>query len=59
MLFLKRASDLFDQRREEIRLEGQKAGLSEEDIALNLEDPDQYSGKYFTYRVRVGMIHGG
>lgn len=47
VLFLKRASDLFDQRREEIRLEGQKAGLSEEDIALNLEDPDQYSGKYF------------
>jgi len=26
MLFLKRASDLFDQRREEIRKEGQAAG---------------------------------
>ncbi|WP_313032608.1 type I restriction-modification system subunit M [Massilia alkalitolerans] len=47
MLFLKRASDLFDQRREEIRREGEVAGLSEADIALNLEDPDQYSGKYF------------
>jgi type I restriction enzyme M protein len=47
MLFLKRASDLFDQRREEIRREGKTAGLSEADIALNLEDPDQYSGKYF------------
>ena len=47
MLFLKRASDLFDQRREEIRKEGQAAGLSEADIALNLEDPDQYFGKYF------------
>jgi type I restriction enzyme M protein len=47
MLFLKRASDLFDQRREEIKKEGQAAGLSEADIALNLEDPDQYSGKYF------------
>ena len=47
MLFLKRSSDLFDQRREEIKKEGQAAGLSEADIALNLEDPDQYSGKYF------------
>lgn len=47
MLFLKRASDLFDQRREEIKQEGRAAGLSEADIALNLEDPDQYSGKYF------------
>lgn len=47
MLFLKRASDLFDQRREEIREEGKAAGLSEDDIKDNLEDPDQYSGKYF------------
>ncbi len=47
MLFLKRASDLFDQRREEIRKEGKVAGLSDADIAINLEDPDQYSGKYF------------
>ncbi|MDQ1817434.1 class I SAM-dependent DNA methyltransferase [Massilia sp. CCM 9210] len=47
MLFLKRASDLFDQRRDEIRLEGKAAGLSDADIALSLEDPDQYSGKYF------------
>ena len=34
MLFLKRASDLFDQRREEIKKEGKAAGLSEADIAL-------------------------
>lgn len=47
MLFLKRASDLFDQRREEIKRQGQADGLSDEDIALNLEDLDQYSGKYF------------
>ena len=47
MLFLKRASDLFDQRRAEIRREGKADGLSEADIALNLEDSDQYSGKYF------------
>lgn len=47
MLFLKRASDLFDQRREEIRQQGAADGLSVTDIALNLEDHDQYSGKYF------------
>lgn len=47
MLFLKRASDLFDERREAIKTEGKAAGLSEADIALNLEDKDQYSGKYF------------
>lgn len=47
MLFLKRASDLFDQRREEIRQQGKADGLSVADIALNLEDHDQYSGKYF------------
>ena len=47
MLFLKRASDLFDQRREEIRQQGKAQNLSDADIAINLEDPDQYSGKYF------------
>ena len=47
MLFLKRASDLFDERRAAIRQEGETQGLSEVDIALNLEDKDQYSGKYF------------
>lgn len=47
MLFLKRASDLFDQRREEICREGEVAGMSAEDIGALLEDPDQYSGKYF------------
>lgn len=47
MLFLKRASDLFDERRAAIRQEGEAQGLSAADIALNLEDEDQYSGKYF------------
>jgi type I restriction enzyme M protein len=47
MLFLKRASDLFDQRREEIRLKGKVDGLSDADIEILLEDEDQYSGKYF------------
>jgi type I restriction enzyme M protein len=47
MLFLKRASDLFDERRGQIKAEGEAASLSKADIALNLEDKDQYSGKYF------------
>ena len=47
MLFLKRASDLFDQRQEEIRQQGKAQGLSPADIAYNLEDKDQYAGKYF------------
>lgn len=47
LLFLKRASDLFDQRRDELRQQGKAEGLSAADIALNLEDHDQYSGKYF------------
>ncbi len=47
ILFLKRASDLFDQRQAEIRQEAQAAGLSEIDTLQQLEDADQYSGKYF------------
>jgi len=47
MLFLKRASDLFDQRCEEIRANGKAQGLKQADIDAQLEDPDQYSGKYF------------
>ncbi|WP_332744624.1 type I restriction-modification system subunit M [Hydrogenophaga sp.] len=47
ILFLKRASDLFDQRQAEIRKEAQAAQLPEADILQLLEDADQYSGKYF------------
>lgn len=47
MLFLKRASDLFDERCAQIKAEGKAAALSDADTALNLEDPDQYAGKYF------------
>lgn len=47
MLFLKRASDLFDQRRAELRKQFKEQGMSELDIELALEDPDNYSGKYF------------
>ncbi len=47
MLFLKRASDLFDQRQAEIRKESTANGMTEEDILVELEDRDNYSGKYF------------
>lgn len=47
MLFLKRASDLFDQRREEIKVNGKAQGLKQAVVDAQLEDPDQYSGKYF------------
>src|SRR5437773_12428314 len=47
MLFLKRASDLFDQRQAQIRVEGECDGLSPAAVETQLEDPDQYSGQYF------------
>ena len=47
ILFLKRASDLFDQRQADIRQQALADGLSEADTLQQLEDPDQYSGKYF------------
>lgn len=47
MLFLKRASDLFDQRCEQLRKELQEQGFTEADIAEELKDLDNFSGKYF------------
>ncbi len=47
MLFLKRASDLFDQRQAQIRRQGAEEGASADNVAYSLEDPDQYSGPYF------------
>ena len=47
MLFLKRASDLFDERRDELKKQFKAQGLSDEDVAIELDDPDHYSGKYF------------
>ncbi|WP_260295762.1 class I SAM-dependent DNA methyltransferase [Sedimenticola hydrogenitrophicus] len=47
MLFLKRASDLFDQRRAELRKQFKAKGMSDADIETELNDPDHYSGKYF------------
>ncbi|MDO8438097.1 MAG: N-6 DNA methylase [Nitrosomonadaceae bacterium] len=47
MLFLKRASDLFDQRREELKKEFKAKGMTEVASKKLLDHPDQYSGKYF------------
>ena len=47
MLFLKRASDLFDQRQAEMKTEFAAQGMSEADIAIELDDSDNYSGQYF------------
>ena len=53
MLFLKRASDLFDQRRAELKAELKAQGMADEDIAIELDDPDNYSGKYFFVPLRA------
>lgn len=47
MLFLKRANDLFEQRRDELRAELAAQGMAADDIGEFLADSDNYSGKYF------------
>lgn len=47
MLFLKRASDLFDQRREELEREYREQGMPGAAIAKQLENPDKYTAPYF------------
>jgi type I restriction enzyme M protein len=47
MLFLKRASDLFDQRRIDLKAEKKNGGMSDADIEIELADADNYAGKYF------------
>jgi type I restriction enzyme M protein len=58
MLFLKRASDLFDQRQAELRAELTARGMSEADILEALIDPDNYSGKYFFVPERARWNQG-
>jgi type I restriction enzyme M protein len=58
MLFLKRASDLFDQRRAELKTELTSKGMSPEDISIELEDSDNYSGKYFYVPERARWNQG-
>ena len=58
MLFLKRASDLFDQHQEEIQAECAADGMSEEEITTELDDPDNYTGKYFYVPPRARWNQG-
>jgi type I restriction enzyme M protein len=47
MLFLKRAIELLDKPCEQLLKDLQGQGLSEADIAEELKDIDNFSGKYF------------
>jgi len=58
MLFLKRASDLFDERQAELRKNFQAQGMVEADIQDALNDPDNYSGKYFYVPPRARWNEG-
>lgn len=58
MLFLKRASDLFDQRQEELTKELTALGMSAADIEIELNDPDNYSGQYFYVPERARWNRG-
>ncbi|PKO53013.1 MAG: restriction endonuclease subunit S, partial [Betaproteobacteria bacterium HGW-Betaproteobacteria-20] len=58
MLFLKRASDLFDQRQAELRKQLKAQGMAEADIEDALSDPDNYSGKYFYVPPRARWSQG-
>ena len=58
MLFLKRASDLFDQRQAELRADLKAQGMADPDIEIELQDPDNYSGKYFFVPPRARWSEG-
>lgn len=47
MLFLKRASDEFEAKREELRERYKKLGFSDEEIEELLEDPENYGDTFF------------
>ncbi len=47
MLFLKRASDEFEAKREELRKKYEKLGFSDEEIEELLEDPENYGDTFF------------
>jgi len=57
-LFLKRASDLFDQRQAELRKQFAAQGMSPDDIEGALIDSDHYSGKYFFVPPRARWNQG-
>ena len=47
MLFLKRASDEFEAKREELREQYKRQGFNDEEIEELLEDPDSYGDTFF------------
>ena len=59
MLFLKRASDLFDQRRAELRKEFAAKGMTPDRIESELKEEDHYSGKYFYVPEEARWNEGG
>lgn len=58
MLFLKRSSDLFEERQAKLKADLQAQGMLEADIADALNDPDNYSGKYFYVPERARWNQG-
>jgi type I restriction enzyme M protein len=58
MLFLKRASDLFEQRQADLRQKLTAQGMAAEDIEIELNDRDRYSGKYFYVPERARWNQG-
>ena len=58
MPFLKRASDLFDQRQAELKSELSAKGMPSQDIEEALNDPGNYSGKYFFVPPRARWNEG-
>jgi len=58
MLFLKRASDLFEQRQAELHEQFTVQGMNAEDIEIELNDKDNYSGKYFFVPPRARWNQG-
>ena len=58
MLFLKRASDLFDQRQADLRKQFAAQGMSPADIEEAQKDSDHYSGKYFFVPPRARWNQG-
>lgn len=58
MLFLKRASDLFDQRKIQLKTKYKAQGMSDEDIEIELNDSDNFSGKYFFVPPRARWNEG-
>jgi hypothetical protein len=56
---LKHASDLFDQRRAELRKQFKTQGMAEEDIEIDINDPNTTRASISTCRrVRAGIRVG-